>query len=151
MKDTTNQNVQSNEKELEKEVSILGERMRALREKLDMSYSQVGKAIGKSKAAVVGYEMGYRYPKMKEVNILAKVLHTSTSYLTGETDHPAPPLTHKEATSLAELIKHNDFHYDGIPLTNEDLERIIEKLQGVLNTDIDTNTKNNRKNSTKKP
>lgn len=123
------------EKDPEKEVSILGERLEELKDALGYSHAQIANMIGKSKATVVGYKTGDKYPKFKEADKLAAVLGTSTSYLTGETDNPAPSLTQKEAISLAHAIENapkDIWHYDGVPLTDEDIKRILDKLNSAM-------------------
>lgn len=113
-------------------VKILGGRLKQLRENKGYSTAELGRRVGKSKATIVNYETGYRFPQIKDVHKLAEVLETSTSYIIGETDHNAPPLTKREALSLAELIKTNDFHANGQKLTDQDLDNIIKKLEGIL-------------------
>lgn len=126
------QKTNTENKKSERQPTIVGSRMRALMNVKGYSLASLAKELGKSKAAIVGYTQGYRYPQIKDINEIAKVLETSVSYLTGDTDHPAPPLTHEEATSLAKLIETQDFHYDGKKLSNDDLQRIIKKLNGLI-------------------
>ncbi|MED4116562.1 helix-turn-helix transcriptional regulator [Priestia megaterium] len=123
------------EKDGEKEVGILGQRMELIRKSLGYSYQELADIVGKSKPTMVGYEKGYKFPKFKEVDKLAEILGTTTSYLTGETDNPAPPLTQKEAISLAHAIEKapkDIWHYDGVPLTDEDIKRILDKLNSAM-------------------
>lgn len=117
----------------EDKVTIIGQRVKELREAKGWSTAQLAILINKSKATVVHYETSNRYPQIKDANKLAEVLDTSVDYLTGMTDHPTPPLTAKEAQGLAELIKYYDFHADGKILTDSDLDIVIAKLQGRIN------------------
>lgn len=113
----------------EGELNILGNRMKVLRDAKGLSTGKIAKLIGKTKASVIGYEQGYRYPLLRDAHKLAEVLGTSVAYLIGETDISTPPITKQ---TLGELIKTGDFHYGGQKLTDDDLDRIIEKLEAIL-------------------
>ncbi|MFI8658029.1 helix-turn-helix domain-containing protein [Priestia megaterium] len=114
----------------EEKPTILGRRVKNLREAQGFSTAELAKKIEKSKATVVMYETGSRFPQIKDVHILAKVLNTSTSYLIGETDLPSPALTKNDAKSLVELIK---IHVDSNNLKKRDQD-ILNKLEELIKT-----------------
>lgn len=114
------------------EDNVLGNRLKELREAKGLSFGKLAKILEKSKTTVIGYEHGYRFPLLRDIDDLAEALDTSVAYLIGETDIPGPPIT--KATirqTIDELIKHGDFHFDGEAISDEELERMIEHMRKV--------------------
>jgi transcriptional regulator with XRE-family HTH domain len=110
--------------------NITGQRIRELRKKHNMLQSQVGEYVGVGKSAIAGYESGFRNPKKDTISLLAELFNTSTDYLLGHTDNPEPPKP-EEPKDLAELIKNNDFHYNGKKLDDKDLDLVIQILERI--------------------
>lgn len=68
----------------EKELTDLIERIKERRLKLEMSYQDLSNATGISKSTLQRYETGYiKKVPINQIEILAKALHTTPSYLMG--------------------------------------------------------------------
>lgn len=68
----------------EKELTDLIERIKERRLKLEMSYQDLSDATGISKSTLQRYETGYiKKVPINQIEILAKALHTTPSYLMG--------------------------------------------------------------------
>lgn len=66
-------------------------RMRDLREDAELSQTELAEALGIAQTTYSGYERGFREPSLEMLCRLADFFHTSTDYLLGRTDNPAPP------------------------------------------------------------
>ena len=102
----------------EKELTDLIERIKERRLKLEMSYQDLSDATGISKSTLQRYETGYiKKVPINQIEILAKALHTTHSYLMGWDN------TVTEATS--------------VPLTPRDERQIAADLEKML-ADLDS-------------
>ncbi|MCF4151789.1 XRE family transcriptional regulator [Dethiosulfovibrio sp. F2B] len=75
--------------EMEKKL-IRGDRLKFLREKLDLSQGELGELAGIAQNHISSIETGKRGASDKTKKRLAEALKTNVSYLIGETDDPAP-------------------------------------------------------------
>lgn len=66
-------------------------RMRDLREDAELSQAELAEALGIAQTTYSGYERGFREPSLDMLCQIADFFHTSTDYLLGSTDNPAPP------------------------------------------------------------
>ena len=90
----------------EKELTDLIERIKERRLKLEMSYQDLSDATGISKSTLQRYETGYiKKVPINQIEILAKALHTTPSYLMGwdntVTAAPSVPLTPRDERQIA--------------------------------------------------
>ena len=60
------------------------------REKLGITKQEAARRMQMSQPAYLRYESGERTPSIHVVQVMADVLDTSVSYLTGQTDNPNP-------------------------------------------------------------
>lgn len=87
----------------EKELTDLIERIKERRLKLEMSYQDLSDATQISKSTLQRYETGYiKKVPINQIEILAKALHTTPSYLMGWDVPPSPSLslTQQEETHI---------------------------------------------------
>lgn len=66
------------------------QRIRALREDLDLTQAQVGAAVGVSQRTYAYYESGQRMLPPQILCALADFYHVSVDYLLERTDQPTP-------------------------------------------------------------
>lgn len=66
-------------------------RMRDLREDAELSQTELAAALDIAQTTYSGYERGFREPSLEMLCRIADFFHTSTDYLLGRTDDPAPP------------------------------------------------------------
>lgn len=90
----------------EKELTDLIERIKERRLKLEMSYQDLSDATGISKSTLQRYETGYiKKVPINQIEILAKALHTTPSYLMGwdntVTEPPSVTLTPRDERQIA--------------------------------------------------
>lgn len=90
----------------EKELTDLIEKIKERRLKLEMSYQDLSDATGISKSTLQRYETGYiKKVPINQIEILAKALHTTPSYLMGwdntVTEAPSVPLTPRDERQIA--------------------------------------------------
>lgn len=64
----------------------MGEKLKSLRTKKNLTQKQVADRIGLAISAVSSYESGSRYPSYDVLVRLAHIFHVSTDYLLGMTD-----------------------------------------------------------------
>ncbi len=108
---------------------MIGERLRKMRKMRGLTLKEVADRVGVARSTYSGYESNYRQPPIEVLVKLADALKTSTDYLLGLTDNPYP----KEPTrNIKELLKEEDLHLDGVPLTDEELKPFREMLELVV-------------------
>lgn len=84
------------------------------REKLGITKQEAAKRMQMSQPAYLRYESGERTPSIHVIHVMANVLVTSVSYLTGQTDNPNPDSylinfdTDPELYQLIEKYKNSD-------------------------------------------
>lgn len=66
-----------------KELLTVAERIKSLREKLELTQAEVARRLGISRAGVNAWEMGLSVPSTQYVVELAKIFGVSTDYLLG--------------------------------------------------------------------
>ena len=74
-------------------VSITGDRIKQLRERMRLRQSDLAKKLGISGMAISTYESGKRMPSRIVAEKLADVFNVSVDYLLGRTNDPTPPFT----------------------------------------------------------
>lgn len=113
-------------------------RIKELRNKHNLTMSELGDKLGVGKSAIAGYESGQRNPKIETLHKLSSIFNVSADYLLGLTDNPTPV---EESTNLAKLIENNSFHYNGEKLSEADLHLLIGLLErfstNAQNNDVD--------------
>lgn len=67
---------------------MFGERLRALRERRELTQSELGKVLRVSKQTISNYENGVSAPDQETLGRLADYFGVSTDYLLGRTDDP---------------------------------------------------------------
>ena len=87
------------------------------REKLGISKQEAAKRMQMSQPAYLRYESGERTPSIHVIQVMADVLATSVSYLTGQSDNPNP---------------------DSYLIKSEIEPELFELIQKYRNTDIET-------------
>ena len=119
----------------EKELTDLIERIKERRLKLEMSYQDLSDATQISKSTLQRYETGYiKKVPINQIEILAKALHTTPSYLMGWDAPPSPSLslTQQEETHIK---KYRQLDADG----KEEIDDIIDvKLQRKAEEDVES-------------
>ena len=66
-----------------KELLTMAERIKFLREKLELTQAEIARRLGISRAGVNAWEMGLSVPSTQYVVELAKIFGVSTDYLLG--------------------------------------------------------------------
>lgn len=113
--------------------TIIGKRIRLLRNENRMTQADLGTKLGVGKTTISNYETGNSYPDNEIVLKLSKLFNVSTDFILGKTvkrDHGE--LTKRDDDDVAKMIDEmkmrfesdNDatLNYDGIQLTEEDKE-----------------------------
>ena len=113
----------------EKELTDLIERIKERRLKLEMSYQDLSDATQISKSTLQRYETGYiKKVPINQIEILAKALHTTPSYLMGWDAPPSPSLslTQQEETHIK---KYRQLDADGKEEIDDIIDVKLAKLQ----------------------
>ncbi|HZG85146.1 helix-turn-helix transcriptional regulator [Paenibacillus sp.] len=102
-----------------------GQRLKTLRQLHKMTMSQVAGKIGVSKSSYAGYEQNYRHPPMDKLLLLSELFQVSVDYILCRTEDLSAS---RHTTNAKELLKTKDLHWDGVPLSETDLEAIFQML-----------------------
>ena len=88
--------------------ALIPERLKSVREQLNLSKAEAARLIGLTAASYVRYEAGDRCPSPQVITSIAEKLGTSVAYLLGETDDISPDVVsiHKNSDPLLfELVE----------------------------------------------
>lgn len=122
----------------EKELTDLIERIKERRLKLEMSYQDLSDATQISKSTLQRYETGYiKKVPINQIEILAKALHTTPSYLMGWDAPPSPSLslTQQEETHIK---KYRQLDADGREDVDDYVDMKLAKLQRKAEEDVES-------------
>lgn len=122
----------------EKELTDLIERIKERRLELEMSYQDLSDATGISKSTLQRYETGYiKKVPINQIEILAKALHTTPSYLMGweEPASPSLSLTQQEETHIK---KYRQLDADGKEEIDDLIDVKLAKLQRKAEEDVES-------------
>jgi len=122
----------------EKELTDLIERIKERRLKLEMSYQDLSDATQISKSTLQRYETGYiKKVPINQIEILAKALHTTPSYLMGwDAPHsPSLSLTQQEETHIK---KYRQLDADGKEEIDDLIDVKLAKLQRKAEEDAES-------------
>lgn len=122
----------------EKELTDLIERIKERRLKLEMSYQDLSDATQISKSTLQRYETGYiKKVPINQIEILAKALHTTPSYLMGWDVPPSPSLslTQQEETHIK---KYRQLDADGKEEIDDIIDVKLAKLQRKAEEDAES-------------
>lgn len=100
-----------------------GRKLRQLRRNRNMSAEELGAKFGLSKTTIWGYEQGYRIPDMETITKMAEFFNVSVDYLVGH---------NLEQTNARNILSRRDLTWDGVPLDEDDLEKVKEFLTWVI-------------------
>lgn len=127
-------------------MELFAKRIKDLRLQHDLSMQSFGEKIGVGKSTIAAYESGEKKPKTPRLKQIAELFGVSTDFLLGSTDDP---ITQKQTRNLAILLKDsNDFHYNGIPLSETDLQLFNDILERMLD---DAKNNNSSQQSSSNP
>lgn len=104
----------------EAEPALRTDRLKMLRQKMNLTQKQLGKKLGLSNKTISNYENGDRQPDNETLLKLAEFFGVSVNYLLGETDNPK---------LLDDTI---------VILTDKDLENMPPEVQETVLSIIDT-------------
>lgn len=71
---------------------MIGDRIKALREQSGMSQEELAEIVEMHHNTVARWERGELTPRGTSLSKIAKGLHTTSTYLLGDTDDPSPPV-----------------------------------------------------------
>lgn len=105
---------------------MFGDRLRHLRKERNWTIEEVAEKIKIGKATYGGYETEYRQPPIEKLEKLSELYDVSVDYILGLTDERRK----KEEKNMHEYLTNpSGLHWDGVPLSVEDLQPIKDLLQ----------------------
>lgn len=108
---------------------MYGERLRLLRKVNRLTMEEVGRRLGIAKSSYAGYESESRMPPLDKLQKLASMYDVSTDYILGLTDDPDPK---KDRRDMQEFLEKGQLHWNGKPLSEDELEPIRKLLEMVV-------------------
>lgn len=108
-----------------------GKKLKSLRLSRSMTMQQVAQLLGVAKSSYAGYESEFRHPSLDKLCVLAQYYHVSVDYILGLTENQESEEVKQQNAERKLLIKGNELHWDGIVLTQEECQPIMEVLERV--------------------
>lgn len=91
-----------------KELFSLADKIKTLREQLNMTQSELARKMGLTRSSINGWEMGLSVPSTQYIVELSKLFHVSADYLLGIDSQASiriNDLTEKEVAVLSDIIE----------------------------------------------
>lgn len=114
----------------QEKIRIFESRLKELRKKKNKNMEYIADQIGVARSTYAGYETQGRFPPIETLSRLAVVLNTSTDYLIGLTDNPEPLQITRNIDEY--LTNFGQLHWNGIPLSNDDLQPLRDLFHIIL-------------------
>ncbi|MDD4601589.1 hypothetical protein SDC9_04177 [bioreactor metagenome] len=130
-----------------KEKSLFAQRLTDRRIKLKFTQESFANLVGMSRARYANYEQSRREPDFEIAKLFAEHLKTTTDYLLGYDDYdrrPTTPPRHNKPKDLLKFLDESEVMFDGVPLTEEDKEKVRKALELAF---WDAKQQNKRKKS----
>ena len=105
---------------------MFSKRLKQLRKERKLTMQEVAEAVKIARSTYAGYESGYRQPTLDNIQLIAVKLQTSVDYLIGLTEQPDPT---GPSHNACELLNRPELHWNGTPLTEEDLKLVRMLLE----------------------
>lgn len=105
----------------------LNVRLKKLRKSKKMTQEQLSNKLGIKRSTYAKYETGENEPDYEMLQKLANFFDVSTDYLLGFTDNISSSKTDGSITDIMKILKEEkEPHIDGVPLTKEEREIMID-------------------------
>ncbi|MCA1029569.1 helix-turn-helix transcriptional regulator [Bacillus timonensis] len=116
-----------------------GGKLKKLRLEKNITMEQAAKVVGVAKSSYAGYESEFRQPSLEKLSQFASFYGVSVDYILGLTDK-----RDRESVSLnaKDLLTSRDLHWDGVPLSEEELKPIRDLLELVAERQLIRKNKN---------
>jgi transcriptional regulator with XRE-family HTH domain len=125
---------------------MYGERLRLLRKANRLTMEEVGRRLGIAKSSYYGYENESRTPPLEKLQQLANMYDVSSDYILGLTEDPDPK---QDRRDVEEFLKKEKLHWNGRPLSEEELEPIRQLLEVVVRDRLPEKLKNDTNKAAK--
>ncbi|MBY7736324.1 XRE family transcriptional regulator [Paenibacillus polymyxa] len=122
-------------------MSSLGERIKALRDKMGFTQDDLAEALDMNRANISNYERGIitKIPS-NILSRLADVLNTNADYLLGRIDDPAPKAYSFPSWASPEdirdfkkmLLEDGPIMFDGVPINDEDRQKVLRVMEAMF-------------------
>lgn len=115
----------------------LGEKIKAFREKINLSQKDIADALNVKQNTVSAWERGVREPNLKTISALATIFEISADLLINDSEDHENELHFleelKKATDLtaADFKEKYNFVVDGRPANDEEIEGMIAYIRAV--------------------
>lgn len=117
-------------------MSILSERLKALRNEAGKTQEEMSKLIGISRSTYAEYERGKNKPPIQKLQIIADYFGVTVDYLMGNSSSKPVKNIVDVSSTIEKIINHleNDttLTFDGKDITKESKEMLIDSLKNTL-------------------
>lgn len=112
---------------------LFGDRIKQLREQLDISQQTLADNTGISKSSISKYESGERTPELETFEAIADYFNVDMDYLKGKTD-----IRRKYIVTNDGNLLYGNVINDLLMTKNQSLVELLEKISKMSNEEIET-------------
>jgi transcriptional regulator with XRE-family HTH domain len=113
-----------------------GVRLRELRSEKKLTMDDAAKIVGVAKSTYAGYESEFRQPSLDKITLFADFYQVSVDYLLGLTRQR--DTKQSQSFNAKELLSNREFHWDGVPLGEEEMKQIRDLLRNLADKNNET-------------
>jgi transcriptional regulator with XRE-family HTH domain len=112
------------------------QRLRELRTDRKLTQKRLGEILEVNSTTITKWEQGKFEPPTEMIKKIAVYFDVSTDYLLGQTDEISPvddlkAQINSSTPDLNKIVKHTKPHINGVPLTEEQTDMLIDFLETV--------------------
>ncbi len=109
---------------------MFAEKLRLLRKERNMTQTELSKSLGVSASSIGMYEQGRREPDSQMLLKVANFFDVTAGYLIGDEEDARTQNVEEIAELVSEMLRKKEYlFYEGQPLNEEDVERIIRVIR----------------------
>ena len=122
-------------------MNTFGERLKKLRQRSNISQSELASRLNIAKSTLAMYEIGQREPNFETLQQIANFFDVTTDYLLGRTDEPKP--AREDEVDIKKILEQKEkAHWDGRELTAEEKKYLSKLIQVAIQRDKGATDKN---------
>lgn len=120
--------------DMEETIKKIGERIKTLRKRKHWTQDELAHHLEVAPSSVGSYERGSRQPTIENLIRMSRYFNVSLDYLLCQTDdeRTLDEFKQEDSTDIRDFLKDQSVMFNGLELSTEDKQRIMDILIGLF-------------------